>query len=78
MKSKKNVVVRKKDYRTLSFEQVVDWVIKNCQYDDVRIRIQSRSVAWILFTKLKEATNYINTLESTIKELKGEKDATTK
>lgn len=61
-----------KDYRTLTLEETVQWVHDNCSFDDVRKRLKSRSVAYILAYKLSEAVEYIQHLELRIKELEND------
>ena len=56
-----------KDYRDISLQEVVDWVSKNCLMEDVRKRLKSRSVAYILACHLKEAVSYIAVLEKELK-----------
>jgi len=63
---------KNRDYRTMTLPHVVEWVEKNCLLDDVRKRLKSRSVAYILACHLKEAVSYISHLEAELKQLKGE------
>lgn len=65
---------KEKDHRNMPLTEVIDWVNKNCTMDDVRKRLKSRSVAYILACHLKEAVKYISELEERIKELEGEKN----
>ncbi len=61
-----------KDYRTLTLEEAVQWVHDKCKLEDVRMRMKSRSVAYILICKLSEAVQYIAVLEAKVKELENE------
>ena len=58
-----------KDFSQTTLEESISWTEKNCRFADVRKRIKSRSVAWMLLKHLKEAIIYINQLEIKIKEL---------
>lgn len=62
-----------KDYRTLTIEEAVQWVHEKCNLEDVRMRMKSRSVAYILTCKLSEAVQYIQHLETIIAELENDK-----
>lgn len=61
-----------KDYRKLTIEEAVQWVHEKCKLDDVRMRMKSRSVAFILTCNLSEAVQYIQHLEARIAELEND------
>lgn len=59
-----------KDYRTMTFEQATIWVTDNCRFEDVRKRIRSRQVAWLLYTALQKLIEYCKKIENELKEYK--------
>jgi hypothetical protein len=65
--------MKNQDYRTLTLEEAVNWTKEKCLLDDVRMRMKSRSVAFILFHSLCDAVQYISHLEAKIKELENDK-----
>lgn len=48
-----------KDYRNITLEDAVQWTVKNCMMDDVRKRLMSRAVAYVLAAQLKYASELI-------------------
>lgn len=59
-----------KDYRNMTFQEAVEWVQKNVlPYDDVRKRVRSRQVAYLLYNAVADASKYAHFLEQKIKEL---------
>jgi len=58
------------DHRNITIHEAVAWTDKNCTLDDVRKRLRSRSVAFILLKHLRESVIYINTLENELTELR--------
>lgn len=64
-----------KDYRDITINEAMQWIDKQCQYEDVRKRLMSRAVAYKVGTYLLIAMNKIAELEAELRELKGEEDA---
>jgi hypothetical protein len=53
----------------MSLEDAIKVTHEKYKFKDVRTRIQSKAIAWILCQALKEAVAYIEHLENKIKEL---------
>lgn len=53
-----------KDFRNMNLVQAMDWTKKNCEMEDVRKRMASRSVAWILLKNLEQIVAYTRALEA--------------
>ena len=58
-----------KNYSEMSLEDAIKVTHEKYKFKDVRTRIQSKAIAWILCQALKEAVAYIEHLENKIKEL---------
>jgi hypothetical protein len=63
---------KEKDYRSITIDEAMDWVDKNCGHDDVRKQLKSRAVAWRIGTHLLIAINYVADLEKRVVELEAE------
>jgi len=61
-----------KDYRNMGITEAVQWTRKNCMFEDVRMRIASRQVAYVLLNELANAGRYIQELEAKLKLAQGE------
>jgi hypothetical protein len=59
-------------YRSITIDEAMEWVDKNCFHEDVRKRLKSRAVAWRIGTHLLIAINYVADLEKRIVELESE------
>ena len=62
---KTNIFINK-DFSKTTLDEAIDWTLKNCSMNDVRKRLRSRAVAWVL---LKQ----INNLQTELQQLKQEK-----
>lgn len=70
-----------KDFRKMTLDQAVTWTMQTCKFDDVRKRIRSKAVAWILLKHITELAEYTKSLEAQIKVLSqqvGEEDESTR
>ena len=63
---------KEKDHRSITIDEAMAWVDKNCFHEDVRKRLKSRAVAWRIGTHLLIAINYVADLEKRIVELEAE------
>ena len=63
---------QEKDYRSITIDEAMAWVDKNCFYEDARKQLKSRAVAWRIGTHLLIAINYVADLEKRITELEAE------
>jgi hypothetical protein len=62
----------KEDYRSITIDEAMEWVDKNCVSEDARKQLKSRAVAWRIGTHLLIAINYVADLEKRIVELEAE------
>lgn len=60
------------DYRSITIDEAMEWVDKNCVSEDARKQLKSRAVAWRIGTHLLIAINYVADLEKRIVELESE------
>ena len=60
------------DYRSITIDEAMAWVDKNCFHEDARKQLKSRAVAWRIGTHLLIAINYVADLEKRIVELESE------
>ena len=65
-------MTEEKDYRSITIDEAMEWVDKNCVSEDARKRLKSRAVAWRIGTHLLIAINYVADLEKRITELEAE------
>jgi hypothetical protein len=54
----------KKDHSNITLSEALAWVEKNCMFSDVRKRLMSRSVAYVLARELLIAGKVIDELNS--------------
>lgn len=60
----KTNITNEKDHSNLTYNEAVDWTIKNCQYADVRKRLRSRAVAWQLLLRINNLETQLAQLEN--------------
>ena len=65
-------MTEEKDYRSITIDEAMEWVDKNCVSEDARKQLKSRAVAWRIGTHLLIAINYVEDLEKRIVELEVE------
>lgn len=65
-------MTEEKDYRSITIDEAMEWVDKNCVSEDARKQLKSRAVAWRIGTHLLIAINYVADLEKRIVELESE------
>jgi hypothetical protein len=65
-------VTEEKDYRSITIDEAMEWVDKNCVSEDARKQLKSRAVAWRIGTLLLIAINYVADLEKRIAKLEAE------
>lgn len=60
---------RQKDHSDITIHEAVDWIVKNCSFNDVRKRLRGRSAAWIVLNKMLELEQENQQLRNQINEL---------
>lgn len=59
-----------KDYTKLNVQEALEYTNKHYHFSNIRQRIRSKSIAWILARALEQAVGYIYQLENENKDLK--------
>ena len=62
-----------KDYSNITVEEALEWTRTHCSMNNVRTRMKSRAVAWVLLATIVEAVDYIEYLETKLMELQNDK-----